>query len=232
MSTITVLGGGFIGLTTGMLLARDGHRVTVLERDPAAPTTAADAWEDWERPGVGQFRQLHFMLSRWRQEMHEGLPEALDEVLAAGAVRVNPLALAPAERRGPLRPDDDRFETVTARRPVLEAGLAAAASRTPGLTVRRGVGVTGFVPGPSAIPGTPHVAGVHAADGEQIPSELVVDCRGRRSRINDWLLEIGGLPALEERGPAGVLCLHRKIPPRQGGRPGGRAPPRPPHPPL
>jgi 2-polyprenyl-6-methoxyphenol hydroxylase-like FAD-dependent oxidoreductase len=224
MSTITVLGGGFIGLTTGMLLARDGHRVTVLERDPAAPTTAADAWDDWERPGVGQFRQLHFMLSRWRQEMQEGLPEALDEVLAAGAVRMNPLALAPAERRGPLRPDDDRFETVTARRPVLEAGLAAAASRTPGLTVRRGVGVTGFVPGPSAIPGTPHVSGVHTADGEQIASELVVDCRGRRSRINDWLLEIGGLPALEERAPAGFVYYGRHFRSEQGTPPEVRAP--------
>ena len=35
MAEILVLGAGLTGLTTAMLLARDGHDVTVLERDPA-----------------------------------------------------------------------------------------------------------------------------------------------------------------------------------------------------
>jgi phytoene dehydrogenase-like protein len=41
MATILVLGAGMNGLTTAMLLARDGHDVTVLERDPAPPPPAA-----------------------------------------------------------------------------------------------------------------------------------------------------------------------------------------------
>ena len=41
MSRIIVLGSGLTGLTTALLIARDGHDVTVLERDPAPPPHAA-----------------------------------------------------------------------------------------------------------------------------------------------------------------------------------------------
>ena len=39
MPRITVLGAGVCGLAAAMLLARDGHDVTVLERDPAPSRT-------------------------------------------------------------------------------------------------------------------------------------------------------------------------------------------------
>ena len=57
MAAVVVTGGGLIGLSTAMLLAKDGHQVTVLERDPnPPPATPAEAWELWERRGVNQFR--------------------------------------------------------------------------------------------------------------------------------------------------------------------------------
>ncbi len=37
MAKIVVLGAGLNGLCTALLLARDGHTVTVFERDPAPP---------------------------------------------------------------------------------------------------------------------------------------------------------------------------------------------------
>jgi len=43
MSNIVVLGAGLNGLATAMLLARDGHEVTILERDPAEPQGDNDA---------------------------------------------------------------------------------------------------------------------------------------------------------------------------------------------
>ena len=49
MAQILVLGAGLGGLSTAMLLARDGHEVTVLERDPAEPPPP-----ERRRRGVGR----------------------------------------------------------------------------------------------------------------------------------------------------------------------------------
>ncbi|WP_238161606.1 NAD(P)-binding protein [Micromonospora endolithica] len=67
MTHILVPGAGPAGLTTAMLLARDGHQVTLLERDPAPPPVApaATAWDHWRRHGVNQFHLPHFILPRW-----------------------------------------------------------------------------------------------------------------------------------------------------------------------
>src|SRR5213078_2904426 len=143
------MGGGLNGLTAGMLLARDGHQVTVLERDAAGPKgRAGDLWERWDRRGVNQFRQFHFMLPRWRAEMERELPEVIAELEALGGVRTSMLPPLLAAMTGGSRDGDERFETVTARRPVLEAAVAAVAARTPGLVTCRGVAVTGLVAGP------------------------------------------------------------------------------------
>jgi glycine/D-amino acid oxidase-like deaminating enzyme len=62
VARITVLGAGVCGLATGMLLARDGHDVTVLERDAASvPKSPHEDWESWTRGGVAQFRQPHYL---------------------------------------------------------------------------------------------------------------------------------------------------------------------------
>ena len=84
---------------------------------------------------------------------------------------------------GGVRPGDERFETVTARRPVLEAALAAVAARTPGLTVRRGVQVSELRTGRDAGgraggAGEPHVTGVLTEGGETVRRR---PGRGRRA---------------------------------------------------
>jgi len=52
MSPVVIVGGGPIGLATGILLARDGHHATVLEKDPdRVPETWPEVWERWQRRG-------------------------------------------------------------------------------------------------------------------------------------------------------------------------------------
>ena len=217
MATMTILGAGPAGLCTAMLLQRDGHQVTVLERDPAPP--ADRPWEAWRRPGVSQFRLPHYLLPRWWAELRAELPEAAEAVLAAGATPFNPLLALPAEVRGEARPGDAVFDTVTARRPVVEAALATAAASA-GVTVRRGVRVTGVrTDGRTPVP---RVTGVTTATGP-VDADLVVDCGGRRSGLPGWLVAAGGRPPAEERADSGFVYYGRHFRTSTGTHPPLRA---------
>jgi 2-polyprenyl-6-methoxyphenol hydroxylase-like FAD-dependent oxidoreductase len=219
MARILILGAGLGGLGTAMLLNRDGHEVTVLERDPAGPPPpehADAAWDGWQRRGVNQFRLPHFMLPRWWGLVRAELPEVRYPLEAAGARYLNLIAAMPVERRGPMRDSDGLFDTVTARRPVLEAALSAAAE-TAGVTIRRGVAVTGLTTDRPAR--VPRVTGVLTEGGAAIGADLVVDCGGRRSALSSWLQAAGARRPLEERADCGFVYYSRHFRPRAGGQP-------------
>jgi 2-polyprenyl-6-methoxyphenol hydroxylase-like FAD-dependent oxidoreductase len=219
MARILILGAGLGGLGTALLVAREGHQVTVLERDPAAPPApehADAAWEDWQRRGVSQFRLPHFMMPRWWSLLRAELPEVRYPLEAAGARHLNTLAELPAERRGPLRDGDERFDTVTARRPVLEAALSAAAEAA-GVTIRRGITVTGLTTDGHA--GVPRVTGVLTENGAAVAADLVVDCGGRRSALGSWLQAAGARRPAEERADCGFVYYARHFRSRDGERP-------------
>ena len=226
MANVVMTGGGLCGLLTAMLLANDGHDVTVLERDAMEPPDDPDeAWTGWERRGVNQFRLGHFLLPRFREVADAELPDVVTALDAAGALRYNFIDALPAFVTGGHRDGDERFEAVTARRPVVEAAVAAVARATPRLTVRRGVGVEALLTGPGRLPGIPHVTGVRTAAGEDILADLVVDATGRRSPLPRWLTDAGARPAHEELDDCGFVYYGRHFRSPDGSLPPPFGPP-------
>ena len=209
MFNTIVLGGGMCGLAAGMMLARDGHRVTVLERDPAqVPEGPEQAWERWGRGGVAQFRQAHFVQARGRQVLEAELPDVQRALEHAGALRVDPvLRMPPSVPDREPRAGDERLVTWTARRPTLEHVFARAAESQDGMEVRRGVSVAGLET--RRIDRGLHVTGVRDERGERLPADLVVDAMGRRSALPKLLAEAGSDPVHEESEDCGFLYYTR-----------------------
>ena len=224
-SRIIVLGAGISGLAAGMLLRRDGHKVTILERDPEpVPRSPRQAWERWTRDGVTQFRQPHFLQSRGRIVLTQELPDVLAALASNGGLRFDPLRqlMPPTITDRTPRDGDERFKTVTARRAVLEQVLGRAADAEPGLDIRRGVSVRELVVRPRH--GIPHVTGVRTDSGEEWKADLVVDAMGRRSQLPRWLEVAGARPVQEALDDAGFIYYTRYFRSRDGALPQFKAP--------
>jgi 2-polyprenyl-6-methoxyphenol hydroxylase-like FAD-dependent oxidoreductase len=208
------------GVATAIMLARDGHEVCVVERDATpVPADPDEAWSDWTRRGVAQFRQPHFLQPRVRRVLDRELPDIRDALLAAGAASVDPLdRMPPSIDDRASRDGDERFLSVTARRTTAEQVFATAAENEPRVEVRRGVDAVGLVT--RANGGLPHVTGVRTASGEEIRADLVVDAMGRGSKLPRWLREID-VAVHEESEDCGFLYYTRFF---SGSPPAARTP--------
>jgi 2-polyprenyl-6-methoxyphenol hydroxylase-like FAD-dependent oxidoreductase len=220
---ILMIGGGICGLGTALMLGRDGHDVTVLERDEASlPASGPAAWDTWERSGVAQFRQPHNLMPGSRLLFDAELPDINEALVRAGASKydlVNPLPRFLADHTP--RPIDNKLWCYTARRPVAEWVLADAAAREPRVTIQRGTRVSALLTGPSSISGVPHVAGVRTSSGDEHRADLVIDASGRQSRSPEWLTSMGARAPYEEHADSGFAYYTRYF---QGTEPERRGP--------
>jgi 2-polyprenyl-6-methoxyphenol hydroxylase-like FAD-dependent oxidoreductase len=206
---IVIIGAGVAGLGTALHLGKAGHRVTLLERDPAPPDDVEEAWETWERRGVPQSRLAHVFLGRMRNAIRDDHPDLYADLLAAGAHEICFTDWMPptVEDRSP-RPLDDDIVMLGIRRVALEHHLRGAVQRC-GVDVRSDAGVAGVVAGTPVADGIPHVVGVTLEDGSTIDADLVVDCGGRRSPLPRWLESLGAGAPPEEHVEDGLMYFGR-----------------------
>jgi len=106
-----IVGAGPTGLYTAIALARRGHQVTVIDRDPGPD---GGQWPD--RKGVMQFRHPHFFRQQVADALQAEMPEVWHGLLAAGAVPAG----------------------LHCRRVTFERVLRSAAQAEPGVRLRTG----------------------------------------------------------------------------------------------
>ena len=194
---VAVLGAGVAGLAAALLLARDGHEVTLVERDPLVSGSPEDAF-DWPRRGIPHFLQPHAFIPRGRAELRTRLPDVYADLLAAGAWDVD---LRPKLPDGAVVPEDEVLQYLGVRRPVLEWALRRAGSRQDGIAVRAGERVRGLVVEDARATGV-------GLDGGQLPAGLVVDALGRRTPTPGWLAD-AGIRTETESSDCGVVYYSR-----------------------
>ena len=189
---VAIIGAGPAGLFTGAGLARRGHEVVAVERDPGP---AADG--TWPRRGVMQFHHAHAFRNQVVEALRQELPDALRRWVAAGAEPVE--RQLPGGRQVPMG--------IRSRRATFEGALRAAALDQPGFQVRRG-----HADGVTSRHG--RAAGVRV-DGAELPADLVIDASGRAGRATRSLR-----PEVTSGGPCGIAYVDRQYQLHPGADPG------------
>ncbi|MHB8466542.1 MAG: FAD-dependent oxidoreductase [Acidimicrobiales bacterium] len=195
MRTATIIGGGVGGLGTAIGLAGQGFAVTVVERDPTSTVDdGAEAFLEWERPGVPQFRQPHGFSARSRNLLLAHAPGVVDRLRADGIEEVNFFRLLAPESM--WSDEDDAYTSFWARRPAFELALRREAESVAAITILSPMAVSGLVfEGSRPL----RVTGVDLADGRRLTSDVVVDCGGRRTPVPRWLADAGiAIPEVEQ----------------------------------
>lgn len=210
---IVVVGGSLAGLISALALARDGHRVTIVERDAAPlPETAEGAFDTWKRSGAPQIWQSHALLGRLYGLIRDREPALLDKLLASGAEELTFQAQASQYFGEPeFEPGDDDIVLLACRRTTFEWVLRRHILDTGLLDFRDGLEAVGLVAERGSQP--PRITGVRVRAGrgpvEEIAADLVVTASGRRSQLSEWLVEAGAAAPREDLQECGIFYSSR-----------------------
>jgi 2-polyprenyl-6-methoxyphenol hydroxylase-like FAD-dependent oxidoreductase len=189
---VAIIGAGPAGLFLGAGLARRGHQVVAVERDPGP---GADG--TWPRRGVMQFHHAHGFRAQVVQALEAELPGALRRWEDAGAERAT--MKLPNGAVVPLG--------MRSRRETFERALRAEARQTAGFRIQRGHAEQVTRAGGRA-------SGLQV-DGALLEADLVIDASGRAGRVTRALR-----PAPSSGGPCGIAYVDRQYQLLPGAEPG------------
>lgn len=228
---VLIIGAGIAGLSTALALGPTGREIAILDRDPPPPETSADeAFEQWERKGVGHLRHSHAFLARLHKLIRDNYPDLMKDLLAAGCVEIG-FAENISPKLRPLYkpvPEDDDLTILTSRRTTLELVMRRYVARQPHIRFHTETRVRGLIT--ERCGDSLRVRGVIAEDDEtgrrEIFADIIVDAAGKNSLGIDWLREKGAAIA-ETAAPAGIVYFTRHYrlrdgvePPERGDAPG------------
>ena len=199
---VLVAGAGIAGLGAALALG-DTRRVTLLDRDRAAPTgDAEDAFAHWERRGATQLRHSHVFLGRLTTLIQKRYPALLEELLASGArIFTFEDGLPPPLRdRYVAKPGDEELSILFSRRTTLELAMRRYVTRLPNVAILDEAGVRGVLDNGLKVERNGVV--------EDMTADIVVDASGRNTQFPDWY-RAGGVTVTEEESPAGILYFTR-----------------------
>ncbi len=201
---IVVIGAGVAGLAATIAAARQGHEVTVLERDAPEPPPTPQEAPGWQRRGIPHFLMPHAFLARGVTTLRAEAPDVYAALLEAGAFEIR---LADKMPPGSREPADEDLLFLGCRRPVIEWVLRRAAASEPGVTLRPATEVRGLLwATPTAE--VPRARGVVTQDGE-VEADLVIEASGRSSKLNDWIAAAGGQRGTETTSECGLVYYSR-----------------------
>ena len=190
-----VLGGSIAGLCSAGVLAPYFDEVVVLERD----LLPADAEH---RRGVPQSKHPHFVLNSGRRAIGKIFPGFEDALIAEGGLLLMPsMDAAYGEKDGWAPRKSSTMTMVYSSRILIERVMRDKVRELTNVKVIEGATVTGLLTVAGGLE-SGRVTGAEyrdsSGDEHQIEADLVVDCLGRGSSVNEWLAA-AGWPEIPER---------------------------------
>ena len=185
---VVVVGAGPTGLFMAMALARRGHAVTVVDRDPGPQQDGS-----WARRGVMQFHHPHAFRVQVVEALQAELPEVWGDLLAAGA---QPMMVPTGPNGAGGGPGPEELMGIRCRRLTFERVLRASVEREPGVVLR-----IGHVDDVRTDRG--RATGVRV-DGAALDADLVLAASGRAGRLGRHLR------APAQGGDCGIAYVSRQ----------------------
>jgi 2-polyprenyl-6-methoxyphenol hydroxylase-like FAD-dependent oxidoreductase len=189
--SVIIVGAGISGLCSGLVLAKNGHKVTLIERDPPPPLGDADeAFFNWNRRGAAQFRHPHAFLAAMSNLLQDSFPELIEDFWQAGARKIAFKDMVPPELESAYipEPEDERMWLLMCRRATMETVFRRYAERS-NLTILSNTQVLGPCVDSSNDLLKVNGIKIKTDDGEQqeLLADIVIDAGGRNSKFKEWL---------------------------------------------